>query len=372
LTFLILLFATLTLYAVTSFLFRSFAARRAELARDFAASGQAALAQGHPDQAIASLREALSYAPDDHTSHLLLAEALAEAHHTREATNYFMSLRDSQPADGFINLELARLARQSGDSRQAIDDYRASSLGNWEGDSLALRLQVQLELSDYLVKTGDPTAARAELLAAAANAPETASSDILFADKLQQAGDAADALTFYQKTIKLDPHNVAALNNAGRVAYGTGEYAMASRWFALASKERPQTPQDKLDLAPLAALREKTERILELSLSKNLPAKERAEHILTASSIAKLRFQDCATRLGETGPLPGPLQSLKTQWQSAAELLERHSALENAEDQDSLTQLVFDTEIQTSQLCGSPTGDDALLLLLAKSSHENQ
>ena len=30
--------------------------------------------------------------------------------------------------------------------------------------------------------------------------------------------------------------------------------------------------------------------------------------------------------------------------------------------------LVYDTETQTSQICGAPTGDDALLLLLAKSS----
>jgi hypothetical protein len=29
--------------------------------------------------------------------------------------------------------------------------------------------------------------------------------------------------------------------------------------------------------------------------------------------------------------------------------------------------LVYDTEMQTSQICGAPTGDDALLLILAKS-----
>ncbi len=29
--------------------------------------------------------------------------------------------------------------------------------------------------------------------------------------------------------------------------------------------------------------------------------------------------------------------------------------------------LVYDTELQTSQVCGAPTGDDAVLLMLAKS-----
>jgi hypothetical protein len=32
-------------------------------------------------------------------------------------------------------------------------------------------------------------------------------------------------------------------------------------------------------------------------------------------------------------------------------------------------QLVFDTEVQTNQICGAPSGDDALLLLLARSPH---
>jgi hypothetical protein len=34
-------------------------------------------------------------------------------------------------------------------------------------------------------------------------------------------------------------------------------------------------------------------------------------------------------------------------------------------------QLIYDTEVQTSQLCGAPGGDDALLLRLATSSHSN-
>jgi hypothetical protein len=37
--------------------------------------------------------------------------------------------------------------------------------------------------------------------------------------------------------------------------------------------------------------------------------------------------------------------------------------------QDATMQLVFDTELQTNRVCGEPSGDDALLLLLAQSSH---
>jgi hypothetical protein len=41
--------------------------------------------------------------------------------------------------------------------------------------------------------------------------------------------------------------------------------------------------------------------------------------------------------------------------------------LDDSAEQDAVMKLVYDTEVQTSQICGGPTGDDAMLLLLAKS-----
>jgi len=41
--------------------------------------------------------------------------------------------------------------------------------------------------------------------------------------------------------------------------------------------------------------------------------------------------------------------------------------LNDTGEQDAVMKLVYDTETQTSQICGAPTGDDALLLMLAKS-----
>lgn len=342
------------------------------MAKDFAAQGQTALSQGHPEQAIASLRMALSYAPDDRSSHLLLAEALADAHHSEEATNYFLSLRDVEPANGFINLELARLARQKGDTSQALAYYRASTLGNWGAGGLTRRREVQLELADYLVQTGDKIGARAELLIAAANAPETASSDVLFGDKLQQTGDPADAQSFYRKAIKLEPRNFDALAKAGRLAYDMGDYQAASSLLTRALREHPKTLEDTPQLAQLKAAAENATRILYLNPSKDLPADLRAEHLHADAIISRLRFNTCVARFDDAGSIPPPLQSLKDQWQSAAQLINRRSALQDPANQDNLTQLVFNTEIETSQFCGPPTGDDALLLLLAKSSAQSR
>lgn len=372
-TLFILVLATLALYAITSFLFGSFETRREELARQYAARGRQALSQGHPEQAIAALRVAQSYEPSSKATHLLLAEALAEANHTDEATNYFLTLRDSEPADGFINLELARLARQKKETQQAIDYYRTASLGNWDGDAIALRRQVQIELAEYLIQNGQFAAARAETLVAAANAPETADLDTLFGDKLLEAKDPSDAFTFYEKAVKLDPHDFHALLHAGQLAYTAGDYATAARLLALASREQPENAAAS-DKSLLASLLDDADRIQKLTLSTNLPADRRADHIREDASIAKIRFDSCAAHFNNVGTssavaMPANLAALQQRWQSASQILNRRSSLDNADNQNNLAQLIFDTEIQTAQLCGQPSGDDALLLLLAKGTH---
>ena len=124
LAFLALLATSVALFGVTLFLFRSFEQHRADLAVRWAERGRIALQQGKPDAAVTALRTALSYAPDERANQLLLAQALAKAGHTEEATNYFLNLWDARPGDGFINLQLARLARQKGDYREATDDCR--------------------------------------------------------------------------------------------------------------------------------------------------------------------------------------------------------------------------------------------------------
>ena len=63
--FLILLAVTAVLFSVTLFLFRSFSAHRADIARDAGEDGRVALSQGRPRDAIVDLRTALSYAANN-------------------------------------------------------------------------------------------------------------------------------------------------------------------------------------------------------------------------------------------------------------------------------------------------------------------
>jgi tetratricopeptide (TPR) repeat protein len=362
LAFFTLAVTTLALYGVTFFLFRSFESHREELAASWTQRGQAELQQGKPADAVNSLRASLSYMPDNYPSQLLLAQALAAAGETDQATNYFLNLWTARPGDGFLNLELARVTRQKAESQHAIDYYRSAILGDWQGDAVIRRRQVRLELIDYLIQLRRLPAARAELLIAAGNAPDDRQLDILFGDKLLAAADPQDALTFYQRSIADDPHNAVALEKAGRLKYAEGDYKQAQELLTRAIENTPHAIEAPADLTALAR---NAARLVELSLSPDLPARERARHLLEAAQIAQTRFDNCT---GNAATLPSELQSLQTRWKAATDPAHRNALVQNAAGQDSLTQLIFDTERETETTCGPATGDDELLLKLSEST----
>ena len=103
-----ILVATAVLFAITFFFTRAYKNKEAGLARQMFSRGQQELSSGHPRKAVADLRTALYYSRDDRNYRLALAQALAADHRIEEATLYFMSLWESEPGNGFINLELAR------------------------------------------------------------------------------------------------------------------------------------------------------------------------------------------------------------------------------------------------------------------------
>lgn len=366
LTFLVLTLLTGVLFLITLFLFRSFSAHRQQLAVRWSGRGKAAIDAGKPDQAMVALRTALSYAPGTRSYELLLAQALADAGHMDEASNYFMNLWVTQPGDGFINLELARLSAKRNDPPNAIKYYRASIYGTWEGDGVVRRREVRLELARYLIAQKYTNAARIELLIAAGNSPSDPSLNITLAGLLVQTGDVADGFTYYKKALQRDPKNQAALQGAGRTAYALGNFAEAHSLLERAIESKVSS--EKLNVSDdLAAMLDSSKRILELDPSGKLRPAERVRRILADSVISKKRFDGCLAKLGAVNALPPALQELKSRWADSNATMSRSVLLRSLARQDTAVQLIFDTELQTSQFCGAPEGDDALLLLLAKS-----
>jgi tetratricopeptide (TPR) repeat protein len=364
LTFLSLLLVTIVLFLITLFLFRSFASHREELAQRWSARGQAAINAGHPDQAIVALRTALSYAPGQRPCELLLAQALGDAGHTEESFNYFLGLWETQPGDGFINLSLARLAAKKNDIQAAINYYRASIFGTWQGDGVLRRREVRLELSQYLIAHHDLSSARTELLITGGNAPEDIPLSLTLAQLLEQAQAPHDALTYYRKVLAQEPKNQIALESAARLEYDSGHFDEAHRLMEQTvhqetSTHEAITPSDREIL-------EDSARILELAPLKKLPNNERVARILQARALAKKRLDTCSTHLSVASGTSSPLQDLTAKWSSKDATTSRAALLNDPSQQDATMQLVFDTENQTSKICGPPTGDDALLLQLAK------
>jgi len=367
LTFLSLALITVVLFAVTLFLFRTFAAHRQELAQRWAARGQAAIASGHPDQAIVALRTALSYAPGERSYELLLAQALGDAGHTEESYNYFLGLWETQPGSGFINLRLARLAAKKNDMQATINYYRAAIYGTWEGDGVVRRREVRLELSRYLIAHHDLSSARTDLLVAGGNAPDDVGLALTLAQLLEQASAPHDALNYYQKVLAREPNNQQALEAAGRLEYGFGHFEEAHHLLERAKHEHDATAPNQALSPNMQAMLDTSKQILSLAPSKKLPATERVNRILRARDLAKRRFDSCNAHVPKTSGLPSPLQTLGERWMSKEATINRAALLNDTGEQDAVMKLVYDTETQTSQICSAPTGDDVLLLMLAKS-----
>jgi tetratricopeptide (TPR) repeat protein len=367
LTFLSLTLITAILFAVTLFLFHTFATHRQELAQRWAARGQAAIASGHPDQAIVALRTALSYAPGERSYELLLAQALGDAGHTEEAYNYFLGLWETQPGDGFINLSLARLAAKKNDMHAAINYYRAAIYGTWEGNGIVRRRDLRLELARYLIAHHDLSSARTELLVTGGNAPEDTGLALTLAHLLEQASAPRDAMNFYEKVLAREPNNQQALEAAGRLEYGFGHFEEAYRLLEQAKHEHDAFAPNQAWSPDLQTMLDAANQILSIEPSKKLPATDRVNRILRARDLARKRFDDCTARVSAANAASSPLQNLAARWTSKEATINHAALLNDTSEQDAVMNLVYDTEMQTSQICGAPTGDDALLLILAKS-----
>jgi tetratricopeptide (TPR) repeat protein len=297
---------------------------------------------------------------------MMLAQALGDSGHAEEASNYFLNLWEARPGDGVINLQLARLARRRAARTEAIRYYRAAVFGSWDGDGVERRREVRLELANYLIEQGDLPAAQTELLIAASNAPPGAGLEILFGDELQRANDPANALLYYQKAIAQDPRNSEAYAKAGRLAYQMGEYGKARGLLEHAVRVSGGDPGDGVE-----ALLHTVERLLVLSPAAARREHERITRLLEDKAIAKRRWDACAVQVSKQGA-PTAVQALNARWAQTQGISTRQELGADQNNEDVLTSLIHDSETKAAEQCGAPTGDDALLLLLAQNAQREE
>jgi Flp pilus assembly protein TadD len=398
---------TLLLAFITNAFYQSYASHQAELSRRWFARGEDSLRRNQPVAAVNALRSALALTPGQRKIEIALAEALAAAGRTQEATAYFTTLAESEPGDGMIQLELARLARRQGNTQQALESYHRAIYGDWQGDGAVRRREARLEMVNFLIENGLDNQARDELLVAAGNAPEEdIPVQLNIAGSLEKARAPVDALGIYKSVLEHHPALWQALAGAGRTAFAAGRYAEATRYLARAA-EAPEGALPPETEAQTKAMLEQSKRLLLLYPSPQLNPHDRGIRILADRKIAQARLASCLATPAPSSSAPSPaaaspsplrhnpLQSLARRFEhhpvqpangvalppSPEDALESVTArwkqlpqqvtlrdLENDPDLASTEiQLIYDTEQATAEVCGAPTTqDDNLLLKIAQ------
>src|SRR5579864_4922428 len=166
--------AFLAVLAVVFFLMvaglsRVYQAQRQALGNRWFRRGVADLSAKRFDAAVTEFRSALLYSRGHYDYQLNLAEALIGLHKTGEASAYLLNLWDREPENGLVNLELARIAAQRGDTDQAVRYYHGAVYAAWPQGEEVKRRNARLELIDLLLQNKDVSDAQAELIALAAN-----------------------------------------------------------------------------------------------------------------------------------------------------------------------------------------------------------
>jgi tetratricopeptide (TPR) repeat protein len=365
-----LLLITLALFTSTVFLFRSFTNLRSRLAKRWLDRGEAALHSGHPEYAVEDLRSALAYSPGQRSIEIELAEALAGAGRIQEATSYFNTLWEAEPGSGIINLQLARLAAREGNQIEALDHYRASIYGTWEGDGTTRRRDVRIELIDYLIGIHRYDQARSELIIAAGNSPDDPALRIQIAKLMEKAGDPANAAVIYKAILQHGAPNLAALEGAGRTSFALGNYVQARDYLVKAlnhpggNAESAQTRQDLHDL-----LEEAIQTLL-LYPSPALSSRAQAERTLRDRNLVFQRLQECKLPVPDTGTLVADpaLAPIYAQWQQlpAGSKLTVPMLQQDEDLRRTVIQLVYETDRAADKTCGPATGENALLSRIAR------
>lgn len=392
LSLLLLVVIAIGIGVLTHYFFQSFRQHRGVLEKRWFDRGEKALAAGRPADAVLAFRSALSLSTANPNYEMALAEALAQAGRTNEAYAYFSGLHNAKPGDGFLNLQLARLSVRKNEPEQAVSFYLGALNGLWYGQGTERRFDIRMELARYLLTLNRPNEAQGQLLAAEGNSLEQPGAVLEIANLLAQAGDPSDAWTAYRRVERqrgAKPTQVLeALQGEANVAESMGQYkraALALDRYSARAGEHPKasTAQQKDSVRNRS---ERLQRMLQLIPFYALPPKQHSERVLHAAAIAHKRYTACLTQLqpseksnkksgnasaqniaipGISGPDAAELTSLGSRWKQL-EHLRLQNLAGNAPLAESVVAWTGQVETLTAKLCGPPTGDDALLLQLAR------
>lgn len=357
--------AVICFLAVTG-LSRTYHAQRDSLGDRWFARGVADMNAQHFDSAVTEFRAALQYSRDNYAYQLNLAEALIGLKRTGEASTYLVNLWDRQPDDGLVNLELARIAVQKGQTEQAVRYYHNSIYATWPNDQEGKRRDARLELIEFLLGINARAQAESELIALAENVGDDASLQEKVGDLFVRTLDYERAFAAYRVSLKADRHNPAALAGAGWAAFELGRYPEAHRYLQSAVAANAADTES-------AARLKTTDLVLQMDpFQRQISMAQRSRIVVKAFAAAGQRIKTCSAQNASGSATPASSQpSLAESWAKMKPRVTERGLQRDPDLVESAMDMVFNIERQTSEppagaTCGAPAGTDLALLLIAE------
>jgi tetratricopeptide (TPR) repeat protein len=301
-----LLFVLIGITIAAFFLTRSLAAtsraRHRADAQQWHQMGLQRLAAGDTAGAITALRHAAAGDRENRDVALALATAHRSAGDLAAARDVLLQLRERFPDDAELNLRLARLERENGQTDEAIRHYQGALLGLWGARQLEMRRQLRIELIEFLLEHEMKPRALSESLLLAGEISDTPEAHVRVGELLLRADDPARALQQFQTALERSPGNPDARARAGEAAFRAGNYRLASRHLARV----PDHPRAE-SLLPVVNL------IVSLDpRAPGLSSRERHRRISAAAEQLVGAVTACQADHAALEPLTGQLATIRT------------------------------------------------------------
>lgn len=310
--------------------------------------GQQSLQSGDTRSAIRFFRQAATADHQNLNYSLALAQGLARVDRVDEAQRLLLQMREDQPEDAGINLQLGRLAARQGDIARAVLSYHHALFGRWpENEPPETRIAVRKELIHLLLLHRQFATASSELLLLIPELPHTPGELTQAGQMFLAAGEPRQALPLFLSSLKLDRTFAAALAGAGEASFALGDYATARRYWQRVPALSP-TLRGRQLVAELVLAND--------PLSSRLTEAQRTQR-LSADVEATLQHLDaCAASPTVLDPLRGEGEALRAAFK-ARDVLHDPAAVDSALD------WVYRAQTAVTRACGSTPLQTALLLL---------
>ncbi len=351
----ILVLITIVFSALTHSYSQAYDRRRFGLGVEWYQRGNRDLADKRPEAAVADYRTALFYDPQNKDYSMHLAEALTQANHTDQALNYYLSLWQSQPINGLVNLQIARLYARKGDSVAAERYFNGAVFGDWPENAADNRRAASLELIHFYLDRGDMGHAESQLILLSGNLPEDPEWHTRVAELYLRVGDAQRAFIQYREALRLNPNYVPALHGAGEAALRMSNFHDAESYLARAVRMDPANASSKQLLQVVQAVTSLN------PYERGIPEVEKISRTLRAFDVIGNRLESCG---GQTPA--SPISGYYTKWKDLKAAANARFLKQHPEEIETLLDFTSTAEKMAQSHCGEGKPEDSALLAIAQ------